>query len=124
MTRVAIIGYVDSAMCGMRISNAINSVIEDSSICMTTKKHPFNYPGQRVESLSDMVNATGEFLKGSTNPWVILTEGDERRGKSNKLIYNELRNTLDDFRFAFCFEIGITGWVNLVAFFVSLFLSM
>lgn len=99
MTRIAIVGYADYAMCGMRISNAINSVIEDSSICMTTREHPFNYPGQRVESLSDMVNAAEEFLKGSTNPWVILMEGDEGRGKRNKLIYNELRNTLGDFRF-------------------------
>tara|TARA_Y100000114_G_scaffold157182_1_gene187814 strand:- start:3274 stop:4209 length:936 start_codon:yes stop_codon:yes gene_type:complete len=96
MTRVAIIGYKDSALCGMRISNAINSVIENSAISMVMKKHRFDYPGQCVGGLSCIINATKEFLEGSTNPWVIMLEGIE---KKNKLIYNELHDALSGFRF-------------------------
>ena len=99
MTRIAIVGCVDYAMCGMRISNAINSVIKDSAISIATIGRRQKYPGQRIEKSSKLVSATAKFLEGSTNPWVILMEGDEGRGKRNKLIYNELRNTLGDFRF-------------------------
>ena len=55
MTRIAIVGCVDYAMCGMRISNAINSVIKDSAISIATIGRRQKYPGQRIEKSSKLV---------------------------------------------------------------------